>query len=131
MELILDTTFLIDLEREVLNKTKTRPASEFLSINKSANLQITLITVGEFAEGFKDTDYLSFRNYLEAFPILQIDQEVAWIYGQLAKKLRVSKSLIGSNDMWIAAIALRNNKALVTRNIKHFKKIPELQLVAY
>ncbi|HMO17966.1 MAG TPA: type II toxin-antitoxin system VapC family toxin [Oligoflexia bacterium] len=131
MEIILDTTFLIDLEREINKSSNKRPASDFLEKNLNATYQITIVTVGEFAEGLHDSDYDKFREYLMPFQILPIDQEVAWIYGHIAKNLRSRGNLIGTNDLWIAAIAIRNKKTLATRNIKDFKRITELEVVVY
>lgn len=34
---------------------------------------------------------------------------------------------IGQNDLWIAAIALAENKPLVTRNLRHFREVPNLR----
>jgi tRNA(fMet)-specific endonuclease VapC len=130
MEIILDTTFLIDLEREINKDFSKKPATDFLERNSRAICQITIVTVGEFAEGFKDSDYNKFREYLSPFQIISIDQEVAWIYGQLTKKLRSKGNLIGTNDLWIAAMAIRNKKTLVTR-IKDFNRIGELQVISY
>jgi len=131
MELVLDTTFLIDLEREINKKSNRKPATDFLSKNSAAIYQITIVTVGEFAEGFGDSDYNKFREYLAPFQIISIDQEVAWIYGQLTKNLRTKGNLIGTNDLWIAAIAIRNKKSLVTRNVKDFNRIKELEVITY
>jgi predicted nucleic acid-binding protein len=40
-------------------------------------------------------------------------------------------TLIGSNDLWIAATALEHSLPLVTRDIDHFRRIPDLQLIGY
>lgn len=131
MGLILDTTFLIDLERELSKKDLKGPATSLLAENSSESCEISVITVGEFAEGFENSSYENFRYYLKPFRILPIDQEVAWIYGQITKKLRKTGNLIGANDLWIAATAIRNEKRLVTRNLKHFSKIKNLDVVGY
>ena len=135
MGLLLDTTFLIDLERELSKKQTEKKTeysvSDFLLKNSLETCEISVVTVGEFAEGFENSRYQDFRDYLKPFRILPIDQEVAWIYGQITRKLRKSGNLIGTNDLWISATAMRNNLKLVTRNIRHFSKIKHLELVTY
>ena len=41
--------------------------------------------------------------------------------------LKKAKINIGAQDLKIAAIALANNATVLTRNIRHFEKIPELK----
>ena len=36
--------------------------------------------------------------------------------------------LIGANDLWIAAIAIRHEVELVTRNARHFRRVPGLRV---
>ena len=45
-------------------------------------------------------------------------------------RLRQNKKLkkIGRPDLLIACIALANNATLVTRNLRHFRQVPGLQL---
>lgn len=38
---------------------------------------------------------------------------------------------IAELDALIAAVALANGQALVTRNRKHFERVPELEVIAY
>ena len=131
MSFLLDTTFLIDLERESKNSKNNGPAFSFLNNHKNKKLEISIITVGEFSVGFSNETKSIFSSYLSHFPVLVIDGEVAWVYGQIFLKLKKSGKLIGSNDLWIAATALRNKKTLVTRNIKDYKKIPDLKVISY
>jgi predicted nucleic acid-binding protein len=43
----------------------------------------------------------------------------------------VNSSLIGANDLWIAAAALRHGEPLVTRNARDFQRVPRLQVLTY
>jgi tRNA(fMet)-specific endonuclease VapC len=55
--------------------------------------------------------------------IVSFDAPAADIYEQLRRKY----PRIGTMDLRIAAIAIRNRATLVTRNLRHFRKIAELQ----
>lgn len=56
---------------------------------------------------------------------------MCWQYGELYRYLRQRGSLIGTNDLWIAATALVYGMPLVTRNVEHFERVPGLELVEY
>lgn len=49
--MLFDTTFLIDFEREV-KRSRPGRAHAFLSANPTIPLAISIISVGEFVEGF-------------------------------------------------------------------------------
>jgi len=48
------------------------------------------------------------------------------LWGQLAADLK--SNTIGDLDLLIASIALSNRQALLTRNKKHFERVPGLEL---
>jgi len=68
---------------------------------------------------------------VDSFEILPVTVQVATIYATLASELRAGGNLIGTNDLWIASIALHRKCPLVTRNLDHFARIPELHLRSY
>ena len=51
--MIVDTTFLIDLEREIARR-QPGPAMEFLARNHAQTMRISVVTFGELAEGYED-----------------------------------------------------------------------------
>ena len=63
---------------------------------------------------------------LSAFRILPIDSGATEEFDRLRHDKRLKK--IGRTDLLIASIALANRAILVTRNTKHFRLIPGLQL---
>jgi predicted nucleic acid-binding protein len=66
--------------------------------------------------------------FLEKFQILEFDQKSSQIFAQLKAKLKKSGNIIADMDLMIASIAISNNQILYTNNIKHFKRIDNLQL---
>ena len=62
------------------------------------------------------------------FPTIPFDEAAAEEYGKLRAHLSVSGSLIGPNDLMIAAIALAARATLVTHNTSEFSRVPGLIL---
>jgi tRNA(fMet)-specific endonuclease VapC len=56
---------------------------------------------------------------------------VAASYGKIYQRLRASGQMIGTNDLWISAIAITNKLPVVTRNTAEFTRVPGLQVVGY
>ena len=56
---------------------------------------------------------------------------IASIRYHIVRHLRQAGLLIGANDLWIAAVALEHSLPLVTDNISHFGRIPDLQVLGY
>lgn len=127
---ILETTFLVDLERERRAGSRGN-ASDFLASNGEAGLCVTQITAGEVASGMSTRDKEAWADLLRRFAVLEIDLQVCWTYGRIFQHLRDNGLLIGANDMWIAAIAVSRDLPLVTRNERHFRRVAGLEILGY
>jgi tRNA(fMet)-specific endonuclease VapC len=68
---------------------------------------------------------------LPDFDTLNFDVRAAREYGNLVASLRKQGATIGVADAMIAAIALANGAALITRNLRHFNRIPNLRLITH
>jgi tRNA(fMet)-specific endonuclease VapC len=128
--MIADTTFLIDLQREA-RRTKGGGATKFLEQNSAALFSLSAITVMEFEEGFDNTDLDSARDFLAAFPVIDVDVSIARRAGRVRRQLRLAGQLIGDNDILIAATALDRDDTLLSRNPGHLSRIEGLRVVSY
>jgi tRNA(fMet)-specific endonuclease VapC len=128
--LILETTFLVDLERELL-ASSPGAAHRFLEANPDSQLFITFTIAGELAAGPRIVDRSRWEQLLAPFEILSCSPEVSWRYGRLHRYLKENGLLIAANDLWIAATALAHDLPLVTRNSRHFARVPDLSVLAY
>ncbi len=128
--MLFDTTFLIDLQRETTRRQPGR-AFDFLRANPDVPVRISIITYGEFAEGFPGETRALCMEILRPYPVLGLSEDIAWRYGQISRDMRQQGTPIGDNDIWIAATAIQHGIELVTRNREHFARIDGLKITTY
>jgi predicted nucleic acid-binding protein len=128
--MILDTTVLIDLQRE-LRRDQPGAASRLLESSGDEPAFISFVTRMEFAEGFGDDGRLDCERFLSGFRTLWPDVETAWLAARTSRALRVAGEPIADHDLWISALALQHGRAVVSRNERHFKRVPGLSLRVY
>jgi predicted nucleic acid-binding protein len=122
--LLLDTSFLVEFEDELV-RARSGPASAVLATHRRQAAAISIITLGEFAEGF--TDPRALVEFLGPFRVVQLSRAIAWrmaaLQGSLSRRL-------GENDAWIAATALSYEATLVARE-KAFERVPRLDYLPF
>lgn len=122
--LLLDTSFLVEFEDELAYR-KSGPARAVLARHPRQAVAISIITLGEFAEGFADPKALV--EFLAPFRVVQLSRAIAWrmaaLQGSLDRRL-------GENDAWIAATALSYEATLVARE-RAFERVPRLDYQAF
>jgi tRNA(fMet)-specific endonuclease VapC len=128
--LILETTFMIDLERELL-RSEEGPAQAFLERHLSERLHLTFTVAGELAAGPMVDQRQRWESFISPFQVLTCNKDVCWEYGKTYRYLHDNGLLIGSNDLWIAATALAHGMPVVTRNEQHFRRVPGLRVMSY
>lgn len=129
--MILDSTFLVDFERESA-KREAGPATGLLQERANEELCITFTIAGELAAGESmGRDRARWESFIRPFRFFGYSDEVAWRFGEIFRELRRKGSLIGANDMWIAATALANNQPIATRNAEEFRRVPGLDVLSY
>ena len=128
--LILETSFLVDFEREN-NRGRPGPALSFLEAHEDARLFITFTIAGELAAGLSLADRALWEDFVSPFHVLPFSADVAWEYGRAYRYLQRNRLLIGTNDLWIAATGLAYRMPIVTRNADHYRRVPDLQVAAY
>jgi predicted nucleic acid-binding protein len=63
---------------------------------------------------------------LPNLPVLPFDVAAARCYGQIRAVLERRGTLVGNADLQIAAIALTRGFTVVTGNVRHFQRVPDL-----
>jgi tRNA(fMet)-specific endonuclease VapC len=101
---------------------------------KGKTVAVSFITVGELYYGAEKKKWSAknrqnLEERLKAVVIVPYDAELCRTYGRLRASLPVGLT-VGTNDLWIAACAIRHAIPLITNNRKHFEKIPGLTLIS-
>jgi tRNA(fMet)-specific endonuclease VapC len=60
--------------------------------------------------------------------ILPFDEAAAELYGSLRAELELAGTPLAEPDMRIASIALAHDLTLVSGNVRHFARVPDLRL---
>ena len=66
-----------------------------------------------------------------AFELLAFERSTAEIFGMIVGELEKRGQTISDTDALIASVALEHTEVLVTRNQKHFERIPGLRVEGY
>jgi predicted nucleic acid-binding protein len=127
---IVDTTFLIDLERELRRRT-SGPVAAFLREHGSMPVGVSVVAAAELSEGYEDAGRIAVERLLGSFELLTIDPETSWIWSRLSRQSRAEGRSVGDNDLWIAATAARHARPLVTRNTRDFERLPGVVALSY
>jgi predicted nucleic acid-binding protein len=122
--LLLDTSFLIEFEDELVHR-KMGPARRILAAHRRQAAAISIITLGEFAEGF--TDPRAFVEFLAPFRVVTLSRAIAWRTAALQSSLA---RRLGENDAWIAASALSYDATLIGRE-RAFERVPRLNYLSF
>ena len=97
-------------------------------------ISVSLMTSGEIYEGvYYSRDprgsQRTLRNFLRWVSVAPISRSVMQGFARIRGDLRSRGQLIGDPDILIAATAIQHDAILVTRNIRHYGRIPELKLL--
>jgi predicted nucleic acid-binding protein len=130
MELIADTTVLIDLWRFGSKRNRIIDLIEKVG---EASLVIPWITQAEFSRGalFKGIELTELESFYRGFLLLALDQKTMDCYCGLWVAMAGKGKAPDYPDLWIAACAVARGIPVLTRNAKHFTQIPGLEVVAY
>jgi predicted nucleic acid-binding protein len=125
--------YLVDADWLIDALLGHRPAVTTLDRLSGDGLAVSIVAVAELYEGaFGSPDPFaaldSFRVFLSDYAILPLTDPIATQFARLRAMLRQQGQLIPDMDLFIAATALEHDLTLITRNVRHFDRIPELTL---
>jgi len=94
---------------------------------------ISVITKSELLYGVelsprKQKDQLALNAYLRYVEVLEYSDDAALHYAQIRAALKLGGTMIGANDLFIAAHARSLGLILITNNTREFGRIQDLRL---
>lgn len=102
------------------------------SVEKNHTIALSSIVVSELFYGAKKKGseklFDLVLTFIENFDILDFDKNSALAYAEIRVDLESRGSIIGSNDLFIAAHAKGCDAVLVTNNTKEFEKVSGLSI---
>jgi tRNA(fMet)-specific endonuclease VapC len=124
-------TYLVDTDRLASYLNGRPDAVALLSSLRQDGLAISIITYGEIYDGIYASNdprgkEFAFLQVLRRVEVLPLTRTIMKRFARLRGDLRRRGQLIGDPDILIAATALQHGLTLVTRNLRHYQRIPGL-----
>jgi predicted nucleic acid-binding protein len=93
---------------------------------------ISVVTLAELRYGAAwsakpEANHQVVGDFVSGVIVLGLDDEIARLFGEFKAQLRSRGALIDDFDLLIAATAHHYRLTLVTHNLEHFDRVPELQ----
>ena len=127
MSYLLDTDWAIDA------LAGKRNAAATLSELFADGVAMSWVTVGEIYEGAfgfpaPQAHLATFRTFIQQLRILNLNDPIMEQFAQIRSSLRRQGQIIPDFDILLAATALHHDLTVLTFNIRHFSRIPNLKL---
>lgn len=126
--------FDTDAISEVLRRRPAATYLRWLGTVPRADQFTSAVVIGELFKGaFRSTDRARHLENIEqrvlpAVTALPYDSVVARTFGEIHAELAGQGRILTDADLQIAATAIHHRLELVTGNIRHFARIPKLQI---
>jgi tRNA(fMet)-specific endonuclease VapC len=132
----LDSSFLIDLQRETA-ADRLGPAFELIeSFDEHELLGVSVHVVGELRAGAElsrqpHRAHAALDELLDGLLVVYPGERFATTYGQLLTAVKRTGKTIAAMDLLIATAAVIDGAPLLTKNVKDFGRVPGLRLIKY
>lgn len=127
MRYLIDTDWLIDV---LLGVPGAVSAVESLS---GQEVGASIVSYGELFEGAlgapdPQTRLAQYRAFRDRFTTVPLSDPVMERFARTRKQLRDAGRLIPDLDLLIGATAVHHDLTLLTRNLRHFGRVPDLKI---
>lgn len=127
MSYLIDTDWLIDVLLGV-----PAAVADVERLN-GEGLAVSIVSYGELFEGALGAPdprarFAQYRGFLERFRLIPLSDPVMERFAPTRKLLRESGRIIPDLDLLIGATAVHHDLTLLTRNLRHVGRIPDLKL---
>jgi len=126
-------TYLLDTDTCVFALRGSESVRDRLSAVHSDAIAISVITLAELRYGATcstkhDANHRAIDDFACGVVVLGLDDEIAHLFGEFKARLRRQGALIDDFDLLIAATAHFYRLTLITHNLEHFARLPEIQI---
>jgi predicted nucleic acid-binding protein len=74
---------------------------------------------------------LFIQELISLIPVHPITGQTGWLVGQIEGQEAAKGNMLPFNDLMIAASAIEQGYAVLTTNLRHFQKIPNLTVIPF
>jgi tRNA(fMet)-specific endonuclease VapC len=128
MTYLLDTNACI----QFLNQRNSAISTRLAAVQRDEVVICQIVKAelycGAYKSARREANLALLAKFFGQFVSLPFDDAAAEAYGRLRAELARRGTLIGPNDLMIAAIALARDLTLVTHNTVEFSRVPGLRL---
>jgi len=108
-------------------------AVNLLARFRTEGLAVSIVSYGELFEGAigapdAQAELIHFQAFLERLKLLPLTEPIMEVFAYTRANLRREGQLIPDLDLLIAATAIHHDVTLLTRNVRHFRRVPGLRL---
>lgn len=100
-----------------------------VALSRARRVDVPVVVLGELRAGFRlggrpDANELELAAFLAepVVRVVEVDDEAASLYADLVLELRRSGTPLPTNDIWIAALAVREGATVLTYD-RHFERV--------
>jgi tRNA(fMet)-specific endonuclease VapC len=127
MPYLIDTDWLIDALED------RGAARDVLEALYDQGLAVSLVSLGELYLGLVEEpdeaqELARLRRFVVRFEQIGLTDEVMVIYARNKRELDQRGTPLPDFDLLIAATAIETDRALITRNHRHFDRVPGLRI---
>jgi len=130
-----DASFLVDLLRDAARGIRG-PATVFLEELEREEIRVGVHVMCELLAGAEGSqrptvERQRVRQLCRSLVVSYPDERFAPVYARLLASLRGAGRPIATMDLLIATAAIVDEAAIVTRNAKHFSRVPGVEIRGY
>lgn len=131
-----DASFLIDLHREVKRERLGQAFELMETLDEKEVLGVSVHVLCELRGGAElcrrvIQEHEALDRLLQGFHLVHTDDRFMPVYARLYASLVRAGHMIGQMDLLIATHALVEDAVLVTKNVRHFSRVPGLRVLTY
>jgi tRNA(fMet)-specific endonuclease VapC len=127
MKYLVDTDWIID---GLANVPSAITALRHLAQD---GISVSIVSFAELYDGAYGSrnpqgEIVRIQQFLAAYPVINLSDAIVGHFGQVRSQLRSQGLLIPDMDLLIGVTAVVHDLTIMTRNVRHFGRIPDLTL---